>query len=62
MLKHFQVLGQLHGRRARRCDAGLPALRGAGYHPAPEGSHADEDHLPVPQEGQADPPAAHDGG
>ena len=62
MLTKFQVLGQLHGRRARWCHERLQALGGQGYHPAPEGPHAHEDHLQVPQEGQADPPAPDDGG
>ena len=60
--KIFQVLGQLHGWRQGRSHEGLQTFRGQGDHPASQGPHAHEDHVQVPQEGQADPPTTHDGG
>ena len=61
-LYETQVFGELHGGRPGWSDAWVSPLRGPRHHPTQESTHAHEDHMPVLEKGQANPPPTPHGG
>lgn len=62
LLSNFQLSRQFPGGCEGRSDEGVSPLGSEGDNTAPEGDHADEGDLPVPEEGQTHPSPASDGG
>lgn len=57
-----QVPGKLHGRRKRRSHERMSPFGSAGHCATPQGTDADANHMPVPEEGKASSSAAAHGG